>query len=150
MASSYTATDPAAYERLMGRWSGRPADELIAFAGIDAGDRVLDVGCGTGSMTPVEARSRLVSSSSKIWSGRPKKCRGSRYLPHRIRFDLGAMMAKCFPPPVRRSQYLRDRRHVAGEGGAADVAHLVAVEAASAVHCRAVVPHHEVVGPPGV
>jgi SAM-dependent methyltransferase len=50
MASSYTATDAAAYERLMGRWSERLAEELIAFAGIDAGDRVLDAGCGTGSL----------------------------------------------------------------------------------------------------
>jgi ubiquinone/menaquinone biosynthesis C-methylase UbiE len=50
MASSYTATDPQAYERLMGRWSARLAEKLIVFAGIDAGDRVLDVGCGTGSM----------------------------------------------------------------------------------------------------
>jgi SAM-dependent methyltransferase len=50
MASSYTATDAQAYERLMGRWSIRLAEELIAFAGIEAGDRVLDVGCGTGSM----------------------------------------------------------------------------------------------------
>jgi len=50
MASRYTATDAAAYERLMGRWSARLADELIAFAGIDAGDSVLDVGCGTGSL----------------------------------------------------------------------------------------------------
>jgi len=50
MASSYTATDAHAYEHLMGRWSSRLAEELIAFAGIEAGDRVLDVGCGTGSM----------------------------------------------------------------------------------------------------
>ena len=50
MASSYTATDALAYEHLMGRWSSRLAEELIAFAGIEAGDRVLDVGCGTGSM----------------------------------------------------------------------------------------------------
>lgn len=50
MASSYTATDAAAYERLMGRWSGALADQLIAFAGSEAGDRVLDVGCGTGSL----------------------------------------------------------------------------------------------------
>jgi hypothetical protein len=39
MASSYTSTDAAAYERLMGRWSSRLADELIAFAGIGAGNR---------------------------------------------------------------------------------------------------------------
>jgi SAM-dependent methyltransferase len=50
MASNYTATDAQAYQRLMGRWSVRLAEELIAFAGIEAGDRVLDVGCGTGSM----------------------------------------------------------------------------------------------------
>jgi SAM-dependent methyltransferase len=50
MASSYTATDAEAYEQLMGRWSGRLAEKLIGFAGIGAGDRVLDVGCGTGSL----------------------------------------------------------------------------------------------------
>ena len=50
MASNYTATDAQPYQRLMGRWSPRLAEELIAFAGIEAGDRVLDVGCGTGSM----------------------------------------------------------------------------------------------------
>ena len=50
MASRYTANDAAAYERLMGRWSGRLADQLIAFAGLAPGDRVLDVGCGTGSL----------------------------------------------------------------------------------------------------
>jgi ubiquinone/menaquinone biosynthesis C-methylase UbiE len=50
MPSSYTATDAQAYEHLMGRWSSRLAKELIAFAGIATSDRVLDVGCGTGSM----------------------------------------------------------------------------------------------------
>jgi SAM-dependent methyltransferase len=48
--SNYTATDAAAYERLMGRWSGALADKLIAFAGLAPGERVLDVGCGTGSL----------------------------------------------------------------------------------------------------
>jgi ubiquinone/menaquinone biosynthesis C-methylase UbiE len=50
MPSSYTATDARAYEHLMGRWSTRLAKELIGFAGVETGDRVLDVGCGTGSM----------------------------------------------------------------------------------------------------
>ena len=35
----------------MGRWSRRLAPLLIGFAGLSDGDRVLDVGCGTGSMT---------------------------------------------------------------------------------------------------
>ncbi|HEX5606020.1 MAG TPA: methyltransferase domain-containing protein [Candidatus Binatia bacterium] len=40
----------AEYERFMGRWSRRLAPEFIAFAGIKNGDRVLDVGTGTGSL----------------------------------------------------------------------------------------------------
>ncbi|MGH7115738.1 MAG: class I SAM-dependent methyltransferase [Stellaceae bacterium] len=50
MPSRYTATNAEAYERLMGRWSPLLAAELIAWAGIERGERVLDVGCGTGSL----------------------------------------------------------------------------------------------------
>jgi ubiquinone/menaquinone biosynthesis C-methylase UbiE len=39
-----------AYERDMGRWSKRLAPLFVEFVGIDKGDRVLDVGCGTGSL----------------------------------------------------------------------------------------------------
>lgn len=39
-----------AYEMQMGRWSRRLAPRLIQFSGLSEGDRVLDVGCGTGSL----------------------------------------------------------------------------------------------------
>src|ERR1700693_2266772 len=40
-----------AYEQVMGRWSRRLAPLLIRFGGLSDGDRVLDVGCGTGRLT---------------------------------------------------------------------------------------------------
>src|SRR5215471_19690047 len=43
--------DAEAYEQVMGRWSRRLAPLLIRFGGLADGDRVLDVGCGTGSLT---------------------------------------------------------------------------------------------------
>jgi SAM-dependent methyltransferase len=43
----------ADYERFMGRWSRQLAPEYIAFAGVKNGDRVLDVGTGTGSLASV-------------------------------------------------------------------------------------------------
>lgn len=40
----------AGYERFMGRWSRLLAPAVITFAGVKNGDRVLDVGTGTGSV----------------------------------------------------------------------------------------------------
>lgn len=40
----------AGYERFMGRWSRLLAPAYVTFAGVKNGDRVLDVGTGTGSV----------------------------------------------------------------------------------------------------
>lgn len=51
MTSSFNVHQAGGYEQLMGRWSQRLAPLFIDFAGIADGDKVLDVGCGTGSLT---------------------------------------------------------------------------------------------------
>jgi SAM-dependent methyltransferase len=51
MASNFTATDAAGYELTMGRWSRLLAKAFLAFAPVQRGARVLDLGCGTGSLT---------------------------------------------------------------------------------------------------
>src|SRR3954469_12589566 len=51
MSSTFNVGKAAGYERLMGRWSRVLALPFIDFAGLSHGERVLDVGCGTGSLT---------------------------------------------------------------------------------------------------
>jgi len=48
--SLFNANDPVAYERSMGRWSRRLADLFIEFAAPPGRGKILDVGCGTGSL----------------------------------------------------------------------------------------------------
>lgn len=45
-----------AYERYVGRWSRRVADEFVPWLGVSAGARWLDVGCGTGAVTDAVLR----------------------------------------------------------------------------------------------
>ena len=51
MTSSFDVHDAAGYEQLMGRWSKKLAPLFIDFAGLANGEKILDVGCGTGSLT---------------------------------------------------------------------------------------------------
>ena len=98
MASRYTATDAAAYERLMGRWSGHLADKLIAFTGIDAGDRVLDVGCGTGSVALALAARPEPSAIVGLDIAAPYIAYASRRVAdRRLSFVVGDAVAMNFP-----------------------------------------------------
>jgi len=51
----------ASYETFMGRWSRRVAPLYVAFVGVKSGDRVLDVGTGTGSLASAVAAASCCS-----------------------------------------------------------------------------------------
>ena len=99
MASSYTATDAAAYEWLMGRWSGALAERLIEFAGIKPGDRVLDVGCGTGSLALALAARPEPAQITGIDIAQPYIAYASaRSGDSRLSFRVGDAVALDLPP----------------------------------------------------
>ncbi|TIT31227.1 MAG: class I SAM-dependent methyltransferase [Mesorhizobium sp.] len=66
MTSSFTVHDASGYEQLMGRWSRKLAPKFIGFAGLAPGEKILDVGCGTGSLTFELAKSAELAAIEAI------------------------------------------------------------------------------------
>lgn len=88
MPDTWELGDP--YERYVGRWSRRVAPRFLAWLGIPAGRRWLDVGCGTGalsgaiaehcspsSLAGVEPSDGFLESARKRLAGRAVLHRGS-------------------------------------------------------------------------
>jgi SAM-dependent methyltransferase len=65
-SSTFVAANGDGYEAQMGRWSRRLAPLIIGFAEISAAEHVLDVGCGTGSLTFELARNPRIRSVEGI------------------------------------------------------------------------------------
>jgi SAM-dependent methyltransferase len=64
-------TGTEAYGRFVGRYSGALATALCEFAGVDAGDRALDVGCGPGPLVAELARRLGVDQAAGVDPSEP-------------------------------------------------------------------------------
>jgi ubiquinone/menaquinone biosynthesis C-methylase UbiE len=90
-------TMSAGYERFMGRWSRILAPVFVAFAGVKDGDRVLDVGTGTGALaSAVEAATKSseivgIDPSEGFISYAKKNAKSGRF-----RFEIGDAQALQF------------------------------------------------------
>ena len=84
-------SNAAAYERYMGRWSAQLAALFAEFVKIRDGDRILDVGCGTGSLIQVVADIARRSEIVGIDLAQPFiDYSRSRFPDPRISFDCGS------------------------------------------------------------
>jgi cyclopropane fatty-acyl-phospholipid synthase-like methyltransferase len=64
--SNYHASDGAAYDWFLGRWTERLAMAFADFADLPNEGMVLDVGCGTGSLAAEVARRQPGSVRSPL------------------------------------------------------------------------------------
>jgi SAM-dependent methyltransferase len=122
-----------AYELYMGRWSRRLATAYVAFAGVKDGERVLDVGTGTGALAAaleagtktseivgIDPSEGLIShASNRLSSPRVRFEKGdAQALPYPVAaFDqVLSLLALNFMPDPGKA--LREMRRVTRPGGA--------------------------------
>ncbi len=98
VANKFSSSDGDGYELQMGRWSRRLAPLFIRFADITGAVRVLDVGCGTGSLATCLANdSQIVSVHGLDLSAAYVEYANRRNVDARLGFQVGDAHALPFP-----------------------------------------------------
>jgi methyltransferase family protein len=125
MPSIFNARDADSYEQTMGRWSRRLAPLFIEHAGAAAGERLLEVGCRTGSLTFALAGTVAFGELTAIdYADVHVAPARAKNRDPRIHIEKGDAVALCFPDAhfdraVAPGPAIRPR---AGGGGGADAA----------------------------
>jgi len=87
-----------AYEVMMGRWSRQLAPRFLEFVGVRDGEKLLDVGCGTGSLS---ARLVRVTKTSEIVGIDPSKgfieYARTQIVDPRVTFEVGDAQNLPYP-----------------------------------------------------
>lgn len=98
VSSIFASADGDGYDYQMGRWSRRLASKFIRFAGITVARNVVDVGCGTGSLTFTLAENPDIGSIRSI-DFSPAYIEHARQQNHdpRLSFEVGDACALPFP-----------------------------------------------------
>ena len=110
-SSTFVATDGDGYELTMGRWSRRLAQPFLDFIGPGCTGRVLDVGCGTGSLAfalaqirdPRAADALMVAAKDRDAEVRAQAFFGLARLGDPRAKDLAITGLKDQSPEVRRA-----------------------------------------------
>ncbi len=98
VASTFVAADGDGYEQQMGRWSRRLAGPFLDFVGTASGESVLDVGCGTGSLTfELARRSGLKQVQGVDFADVYVQHARAHNRDPRVRFDVGDACALAYP-----------------------------------------------------
>ena len=97
-SSTFVAASGDGYERVMGRWSRRLAPLFLDFAGSAPGERVLDVGCGTGHLAYTLAERGQASEIRAVDLAAPYVEHAQQRNTHRhLVFEVGDACALSYP-----------------------------------------------------
>ena len=131
VSSTFASLNADSYELQMGRWSCRLAPLFIDFTGIMDAECVLDVGCGTGSLTFCLAQNARIAAVRGIDLCAAYVEHATRKKNFKARFDVGdacelpfsdrsfdhavSMLALQFIPCAKRA--VQEMRRVTRSGG---------------------------------
>jgi ubiquinone/menaquinone biosynthesis C-methylase UbiE len=94
---TFVATDPAGYEKYVGRWSQRLAPAFVEFSGVSAGERVLDVGCGTGNLTAALGAAKVAAATGIDLSAPYIEYARQRVTDSAVVFKVGDALSLPYP-----------------------------------------------------